>query len=108
MQSTSKLIRATLYVGLVCQTIVTRQVAPGKEAELTRDDISCKLVYAANGMLLCFAGNGDMTLSSVSVNPGGWAPAAVVRTIAKRELCKFIKTFSASVQSKASSTPVTL
>lgn len=88
--NTSKLIRATLYAGLVCQTMANRPIVQGKESDLTRDDISCKMIYAAN------------------VNPGGWAPAAVVRTIAKREICKFVKTFSASVKSKAASTPVTL
>lgn len=49
MQSTSKLIRATLHVGLVCQTITSKPVELGKEAELTRDDVSCKLIYTANG-----------------------------------------------------------
>ena len=48
-QSTSKLIRATLHIGMVCQTIANKPVEPGKEAELTRDDISCKIIYAANG-----------------------------------------------------------
>lgn len=107
LQSTSKLIRATLYVGLVCQTVSSHPAAPGKEAELSREEISCKLVYAANGewKLMGFS---LQSVAFYAVNPGGWAPAAVVRTIAKRELCKFIKTFSASVQNKVSSTPVTL
>ena len=43
------MIRATLNVGLVCQTIVNRQVEPGKESSITRDDVSCKIMYAANG-----------------------------------------------------------
>lgn len=44
------MIRATLNVGLVCQTISNRPVETGKEAELTRDDVSCKVIYAANGI----------------------------------------------------------
>ena len=48
-QSTSKLIRATLHIGMVCQTIANKPVQPGKEAELTRDNISCRIIYAANG-----------------------------------------------------------
>lgn len=43
-----------------------------------------------------------------AVNPGGWAPAGVVRTIGKRELCKFIRTFSKSVRNQVSSAPLTL
>jgi len=34
---------------MVCQTIASRPVEPGKEAELTRDEIQCKIMYAANG-----------------------------------------------------------
>ena len=50
VQVTSKLIRATIHIGLVCQTIAVRPVERGKESELTRDDIQCRLSYAANGM----------------------------------------------------------
>jgi len=39
-------------VGLVCQTIANKPVEPGKESELTRDDVSCKLIYTANGKSL--------------------------------------------------------
>ena len=88
--------------------MVTRPVEPGKESELTRDDISCKLIYAANGRFPRKINWYAIILLSNVVNPGGWAPAAVVRTIAKREICKFIKTFSASAHEKASSTPLTL
>ena len=43
-----------------------------------------------------------------AVNPGGWAPPSVVRTIGKRELCKFLKKFSSTVQSRTVSVPLTL
>ena len=51
-QVTSKMIRATLNVGMVCQTIPNKAIEPGKEYELSRDDVSCKIMYAANGMPL--------------------------------------------------------
>ena len=47
----SKLIRATFQIGLVCQSVANKPVERGKEAELTRDDISCKILYATNGNL---------------------------------------------------------
>ena len=49
LQSNNKLIRATFQIGIVCQTIAKQPVERGKEAELTRDDISCKIIYATNG-----------------------------------------------------------
>ncbi|XP_064390808.1 ceramide transfer protein-like [Halichondria panicea] len=88
--ATSKLIRATLHAGLVCQTIANRKVEPGKERELTRDDITCKIHYA------------------VQVNPGGWAPPSVVRAIGKREVCKFLKKFSECCQNNLSKSPLSL
>ena len=45
----SKLIRCTLQAGLVCQTIANRPVESGTESSLTRNDISCKMIYAING-----------------------------------------------------------
>ena len=43
-----------------------------------------------------------------AVNPGGWAPPSIVRTIGKRELCKFLVKFGSTVQSRLQSTPLTL
>lgn len=43
------MIRATLNVGFVCQTTMNKPVDPGKESTITRDDVSCRLIYAANG-----------------------------------------------------------
>lgn len=34
------------------------------------------------------------------VNPGGWAPASVLRAVAKREYPKFLKRFTSYVQEK--------
>lgn len=35
-----------------------------------------------------------------AVNPGGWAPASVLRAVAKREYPKFLKRFTSYVQEK--------
>ena len=43
-----------------------------------------------------------------TVNPGGWAPPSVVRTIAKRELTKFLKKFSSACYNKLNNSPLTL
>ena len=50
-QPSNKLIRATLHVGMVCQTVASKPVELGKEAELTRENVGCKIIYAANGRL---------------------------------------------------------
>ncbi len=42
------------------------------------------------------------------VNPGGWAPPSVVRTIAKRELTKFLKKFSSACYNRVKNTPLSL
>jgi len=36
---------------MVCQTIANRPIEKGQESELTRDDVSCRIIYAANGEL---------------------------------------------------------
>jgi collagen type IV alpha-3-binding protein len=86
----SKLIRATFQCGMVCQTVANGPVTQGTESLLTRNDINCKILYATN------------------VNPGGWAPPAVVRTIGKREITKFLKKFSGMAQKKTSVNPLSL
>ena len=42
------------------------------------------------------------------VNPGGWAPASVVRQISKREYPKFLRKFAAFVQSVSQDKPLML
>lgn len=42
----------------------------------------------------------------VSVNPGGWAPASVLRAVAKREYPKFLKRFTSYVQEKTAGKPI--
>lgn len=42
----------------------------------------------------------------VAVNPGGWAPASVLRAVAKREYPKFLKRFTSYVQEKTAGKPI--
>ncbi|KAK2845720.1 hypothetical protein Q7C36_010574 [Tachysurus vachellii] len=78
---TSRCIRAKINVAMICQTIVN---PPEGNKEIGRDNILCKITYVAN------------------VNPGGWAPASVLRAVAKREYPKFLKRFTAYVRDKTS------
>lgn len=41
-----------------------------------------------------------------AVNPGGWAPASVLRAVAKREYPKFLKRFTSYVQEKTAVKPI--
>ncbi|KAI5088225.1 collagen type IV alpha-3-binding protein isoform 1, partial [Silurus meridionalis] len=78
---TNRCIRAKINVAMICQTLVS---PPKGNKEISRDDILCKITYVAN------------------VNPGGWAPASVLRAVAKREYPKFLKRFTSYVQEKTS------
>ncbi|XP_053337034.1 ceramide transfer protein isoform X2 [Clarias gariepinus] len=84
---TSRCIRAKINVAMICQTLVS---PPEGNKEISRDDILCKITYVAN------------------VNPGGWAPASVLRAVARREYPKFLRRFSSYVQDKTSNKPILL
>ncbi|KAM9447160.1 ceramide transfer protein isoform 2-T2 [Clarias gariepinus] len=84
---TSRCIRAKINVAMICQTLVS---PPEGNKEISRDDILCKITYVAN------------------VNPGGWAPASVLRAVARREYPKFLRRFSSYVQDKTSDKPILL
>ncbi|XP_058631030.1 ceramide transfer protein isoform X4 [Onychostoma macrolepis] len=75
----ARCIRAKINVAMICQTLIS---PPEGDKEITRDNILCKITYVAN------------------VNPGGWAPASVLRAVAKREYPKFLKRFTSYVQEK--------
>ncbi|XP_049618193.1 ceramide transfer protein isoform X2 [Syngnathus scovelli] len=77
----NRCIRAKINVAMICQTLVS---PPEGDKEISRDNILCKITYVAN------------------VNPGGWAPASVLRAVAKREYPKFLKRFTSYVQEKTS------
>ncbi|XP_030624867.1 collagen type IV alpha-3-binding protein [Chanos chanos] len=82
---TSRCVRAKINIAMICQTLVS---PPEGDKELGRDNILCKITYVAN------------------VNPGGWAPASVLRAVAKREYPKFLKRFTSYVQEKTAGKPI--
>ncbi|XP_038558739.1 ceramide transfer protein-like isoform X2 [Micropterus salmoides] len=82
---TNRCVRAKINVAMICQTLVS---PPEGDKEISRDNILCKITYVAN------------------VNPGGWAPASVLRAVAKREYPKFLKRFTSYVQEKTSGKPI--
>ncbi|XP_054908420.1 ceramide transfer protein-like isoform X2 [Poeciliopsis prolifica] len=84
-QSSSRCVRAKINIAIICQTLVS---PPEGDKEIGRDNILCKITYVAN------------------VNPGGWAPASVLRAVAKREYPKFLKRFTSYVQEKTSGKPI--
>ncbi|XP_075955229.1 ceramide transfer protein-like isoform X4 [Anarhichas minor] len=82
---TNRCVRAKINVAMICQTLVS---PPEGDKEISRDNILCKITYVAN------------------VNPGGWAPASVLRAVAKREYPKFLKRFTSFVQEKTAGKPI--
>ncbi|RZF35041.1 hypothetical protein LSTR_LSTR009633 [Laodelphax striatellus] len=82
---TGKYVRVALTVCLYCQTLVT---PPANGAELTRENITCKITYCA------------------VVNPGGWVPASALRAIYKREYPKFLKRFTNYVIDQTKNKPI--
>eukprot|EP00118_Oscarella_pearsei_P003876 m.16096 g.16096 ORF g.16096 m.16096 type:complete len:618 (+) comp26734_c0_seq3:82-1935(+) len=70
----NKYIRCKINIALVAFTVIQPREAG---TDLTRADITCKLTYSAH------------------INPGGWAPAAAVRQVSKRETPKFLRRISA-------------
>lgn len=80
-----KYVRVTLTVCLVCQTFID---PPKDGAQIIRDNITCKITYCS------------------VVNPGGWAPASVLRAVYKREYPKFLKRFTAYVIDQCKDKPI--
>ncbi|MEQ2160755.1 hypothetical protein GOODEAATRI_002639 [Goodea atripinnis] len=81
-QASGRCVRAKINIAMICQTLVS---PPEGDKEISRDNILCKITYVANG---------------------GWAPASVLRAIAKREYPKFLKRFTSYVQEKTASKPI--
>ncbi|XP_058472615.1 ceramide transfer protein-like isoform X2 [Solea solea] len=84
-QPSNRCVRAKINIAIICQTLVS---PPEGDKEISRDNLLCKITYVAN------------------VNPGGWAPASVLRAVAKREYPKFLKRFTSYVQEKTASKPI--
>ncbi|XP_068104817.1 LOW QUALITY PROTEIN: ceramide transfer protein [Hyperolius riggenbachi] len=81
----NRCVRAKINIAMICQTLVS---PPEGNKEISRDNLQCRITYVAN------------------VNPGGWAPASVLRAVAKREYPKFLKRFTTYVQEKTSGKPI--
>ncbi|KAK3885284.1 hypothetical protein Pcinc_010478 [Petrolisthes cinctipes] len=81
-----KCVRVDLTVCFVCQTFIDPPVQEGEE--ITRDNLLTKITYCS------------------VVNPGGWAPASVLRAVYKREYPKFLKRFTQYVGEKCESQPI--
>ncbi|KAI1240029.1 hypothetical protein IHE44_0011474 [Lamprotornis superbus] len=81
----NRCVRAKINIAMICQTLVS---PPEGNKEISRENILCKITYVAN------------------VNPGGWAPASVLRAVAKREYPKFLKRFTSYVQEKTAGKPI--
>lgn len=83
--SVGKYVRITMNVAMICQTIIE---PPSNGGNITRDNITCKITYTAD------------------VNPGGWAPASVLRSVYKREYPKFLRRFTQYVLDKTADKPI--
>jgi len=70
-------LRVDLTVCFLCQTVVRPGGSKNK-----RQDLSCRITYCS------------------VVNPGGWAPATVLRAVYKREYPRFLKRFTQYVIDK--------
>jgi collagen type IV alpha-3-binding protein len=84
-------IRAWANVAMICSTEIQdahKFKTPQDLARLTRDNVVCKIIYVAQ------------------VNPGGWVPANVLRTVYKREYPKFLKRFTQYVIDKTKKLPI--
>ncbi|XP_012264043.1 ceramide transfer protein isoform X1 [Athalia rosae] len=83
--NSGKCVRVYLTVCLVCQTFID---PPKEDNAITRDDITCKITYCS------------------VVNPGGWAPASVLRAVYKREYPKFLKRFTSYCIDQCKNKPI--
>lgn len=81
-----KCVRVDLEICFVCQTYIDPPPAEGEP--ITRDNLLTKIIYCS------------------VVNPGGWAPASVLRTVYKREYPKFLKRFTQYVVDKSADRPI--
>lgn len=67
-------LRMELVVSMCCELYIDGPI--DDLSKLTRDQLKCKIIYCS------------------TINPGGWAPASVLRALYKREYPKFMKRFS--------------
>jgi len=80
------MIRAIADIALTCETVIINP--PADKKDISRKHLQCKITYVAQ------------------INPGGWAPASVLRTIYKREYPKFLKRFTQYVIDQTAKKPI--
>lgn len=81
-----------MTVSLTCETYIDPS---SKGREITRDDITCRIIYCSTSKSPFHGCFRDVILTMIlTVNPGGWAPASVLRALYKREYPKFLKRFT--------------
>lgn len=82
-------VHLIINVCLMARTLVKGQVpeVEGPAPGVRREDIECHIQYTA------------------TIDPGGWAPASVLRTVYKREYPHFLKRFTEYVIEKTRGTP---
>ncbi|KAI6230421.1 Collagen type IV alpha-3-binding protein [Aphelenchoides fujianensis] len=73
-------VRVGLTIAMVAQTVLEDPEKPVEQ--LGRADVKCKITYVAQ------------------VHPGGWLPTSALRAVYKKEYPKFLRKFSAYVQTK--------
>ncbi|TRY62817.1 hypothetical protein TCAL_13105 [Tigriopus californicus] len=81
-------LRVDLTVIFVCDTIIDEAQRSKPHKHIRRQDITTKITYCS------------------VINPGGWAPAAALRTVYKREYPRFLKRFTSYVIDKCSDKPI--
>lgn len=88
-----------MTVSLTCETFIE---TPKEGQQITRDDLVCKIIYCSTSEYIFIFLFIILTLFNINfyfslfklVNPGGWAPASVLRALYKREYPKFLKNFT--------------
>lgn len=80
-----------MTVSLVCETYIRE---PCDGSPVTRDDITCRIIYCSTSEFLRLKACPPNSRVCPAVNPGGWAPASVLRALYKREYPKFLKRFT--------------
>lgn len=104
-----KCVRIFLTVIMYCQTYVNPALI-SNGTKMSRDDLTCKITYCSTGMYpvdlrIKIENNLNSTFSR-AVNPGGWAPASVLRAVYKREYPKFLKRFTDYVVDQCKNKPI--
>jgi len=74
-----------MTVSMTCETYIDK---PASAKEITRDHLRCKIIYCSR------------------IDPGGYAPATILRALYKREYPKFLKRFTQYIIDTQESKPI--